>query len=227
MNSTKLLFLATLCLLLTLPLQGFNQSDKFVRQILTSNSGKFEFSPPYNDYVTLQSFDPLTKTTSNFSSIFSQSAQAILVSKHVGYFAAQDSIVKYNLNTLQRMAAIADSGLSRLALYNGKLLVSKQYPVSRNFFEVLDTADLGLIAQVPGISGDCAGISFIHDTIYVAVNGGWLGTEGKLAVIDPNSWTLKTEENFGHQAIGIWDLFEFWILSLEINMLRKFHFMDL
>ncbi|MCX6283621.1 MAG: T9SS type A sorting domain-containing protein, partial [Bacteroidetes bacterium] len=141
------------------------------------------------------------------SSIFTQSSQSILVSKHVAFFAAQDSIIKYNLNTLKRMAAIADSGLSHLALYNGKLLVSKQYPVSRNFFEVLDTADLGLIAQVPGISGDCAGIACVHDTVYVAVNGGWLGTEGKLAVIDPSSWTLKTEVNFGHQAIGIWDLF--------------------
>ncbi|MEI7490527.1 MAG: T9SS type A sorting domain-containing protein [Bacteroidota bacterium] len=217
MNPTKLLSLAILCLSLIYPCVGFNQSNGVVKQVLTSNSGKFEYTPPYNDYVTLQSYDPLTKTINNFSSIFTQSSQSILVSRHVAYFATQDSIIKYNLNTLKRMAAIADSGLSRLALYNGKLLVSKQYPVTWNFLEVLDTANLGLIAEVPGISGDCAGIACVHDTVYVAVNGGWLGTEGKLAIVDPVSWTLKTEINFGHLAVGIWDLFEYKGKIISVN----------
>lgn len=207
MKSKNFLFLATACFVLMISFQSFSQSAGYVKQVLTSNSGKFEYAPPYTDYVTLQSYNPQNGQINEFNTIYTQSAQAILISGHFGFFSAQDSVIKYDLNTMERKAAVADSGLNRLALYKGKLLVSKQYPLSQYFLEVLDTSNLSLIAEVPGLSGDCGGICDLYDTVYVAVNGGWMGTEGKLAIVDPGSWTLKTEINFGHEAIGIWDLY--------------------
>ena len=207
MKFKNLLLPATACLVLMFSIQGFTQSSGYVKQVITSNSGKFEYNPPYTDWVTLQSYNPQKKHVTNFSTIYTQSSQSILISGHVGFFAAQDSIVKYDLNTFERMAAIADTGLNRMAMYKGRLLVSKQYPVTQNFLEVLDTSNLGVIAQVSGISGDCGGICSFNDTIYIAVNGGYMGTEGKLAIVDPASWTLKTEVNFGHQAVGIMELY--------------------
>lgn len=189
----------------------------YARKVLTVNSGKFEFAPPFTDFVSLQAYSPANGTVTPAGSIGSQSAQSMVISGHVAWVAAQDSIVKYDLTTLQRMGAVADSGLNQLAIANGRLLVSKQYPVTTWFVEVLDTASLALVARVAGISGDCAGITTAGDTVYVAVNGGWMGTGGKLAVIDPSGWTLKTEVDFGAPAIGIFNLYNYQGKVFSVN----------
>ena len=217
MKSKSILLIAAICLLQIFTSKGLAQLNGYVKQVITSNSGKFEYLPPYNDYVTLQLYNPQNKQVSNFSTIYTQSSQAIVIGGHFGFIAAQDSIVKYDLNTFQRVAAIADTGLNRLALYKGRLLVSKQYPVTQDFLEVLDTSDLGAVAQVSGISGDCGGICSLNDTVYVAVNGGWMGTEGKLAIVDPSSWILKTEVNFGHKAVGIMEIYTYNDRIVSVN----------
>ncbi|MEI6899096.1 MAG: T9SS type A sorting domain-containing protein [Bacteroidota bacterium] len=172
------------------------------------NSGRFEMVPPYQDYVTVQKYDPVTHATSVFNTIYTQSAQDIVIADHFAYVAAQDSIIKYNLDNYQRVAAIADSGLSKLCIFNDKLIVSKQYPIKRFFVEVLDL-NLALLAFVEGIGGDCGGITTEKDTAYVAMNGGWLGTVGKLCVINTHSWTLVRQQNFGPNAIGIKDIYNY------------------
>lgn len=185
------------------------QSNTWVKQIITANSGRFEYVPPMTDYVTVQRFIPEGMTVGTFGTIFTQSSQDILISGGFAYVNAQDSIIKYNLNDYSRVAAIADSGLSKLALFHEYLIVSKQYPLTSNFVDVLDTADLSLVARVQGMSGDCGGIACTADTVYVGVNGGWMGTVGKIAVIDPGSWTLDREIDLGAEAIGINNLFHY------------------
>jgi hypothetical protein len=217
MKTGNLLFAAVLFAGLLTHSSANAQSTSYVKQIITGNSGKFEFVPPYSDYVNVQSYNPLTKTVNLFDTIYTQSAQFILISGNMTYVAAQDSIVKYNLNTLQRVAGVKDAGLNQLAIFNGRLIVSKQYPLISDFVEVLDTAHLGIIAEVSGISGDCAGISMANDTVYVAVNEGYLGTKGKLAVIDPSTWTLKTELDFGPEAVGIFNLYNYHDRIFSVN----------
>ncbi len=212
------LFLGTLFCLGLLNHSVINaQSTVYVKQIITANSGKFETSPPYADYVTMQTYNPQTKNSDVFNTIFTQSAQSMVISGQMVYVTAQDSIVKYDLNSMQRMAAILDSGLNQLAVFKGKLIVSKQYPLTNDFVEILDTATLGLVKEVQGISGDCGGIAFTNDTLYVAVNGGYLGTIGKLAVIDPSDWSLKTEIDFGPAAVGIFDLYNYKGMIVSVN----------
>ncbi len=179
----------------------------YTHQVITVNSGKFEFSPPFSDYVNLGHYNPSSQVYENSGTIWTQSAQDILVTGRYAYIAAQDSLVKYDISTWTRVAAIADSGLNKMYIYNNRLIVSKQYPASVYFTEVLDTANLALVAHIAGIPGDCGGITVMNDSVYVAVNGGWMGTEGKLAVIDPSTWTLKHTWNFGAPAIGIFNLY--------------------
>jgi hypothetical protein len=181
-----------------LPLPGFTQRAEWVEQVIVCNGGKFESSPPYTDYVTVQSYDPVTLASVVFDEIKTQSVQdAVIYDQQFLYVAAQDSIIMYNLNTLQRVNAVSDSGISRLGLYLDKLVVTKQFPITRFFVEILDANNLSLIARIQNISGDCKGVTVWKDTIYVAVNGGFLGTEGKLAVISTGNWQLKREVNFG------------------------------
>jgi hypothetical protein len=193
------------------------QSTVYVKQIITANSGKFETEPPFSDYVTLQTYNPQTRNVDVFNTIYTQSAQSMVIFNHMIYIAAQDSIVKYDLNAMQRKVAIADSGLNQMAVFNGKLIVSKQYPLTKYFVEVLDTATLGEVAEISGITGDCGGITSANDTLYVAVDSGYQGKVGKLAIIDPSTWTLITEVNLGSAAVGIFDLYNYKGKIISVN----------
>lgn len=189
----------------------------YTHLVITANSGKFEFVPPYTDVVTIEHYNPATQNSQLVGSIGTQSAQDILISGPFAYVTAQDSLIKYVISTGERVAAIADSGLNKLFLYGNRLIVSKQYPTVLNFVEVLDTTDLSLITHITGIPGDCGGITMFGDSVYVAVNGGWMGTEGKLAVIDPNSWSLTNIHNFGTSAVGIFNLYLYGDKIYSVN----------
>lgn len=198
-----------LFLLSFLPILVFSQKNEWVEQVIIANGGVYEASPPFQDYVTIQTYNPTTGISNVFDQIQTQSVQDAVIGNTHLYVAAQDSIIMYDLNTYQRIAAISDSGISRLALYQDKLIVTKQYPITRFFVEVLNAANLAILARVQNISGDCKGISYEKDTLYVAVNGGWMGTEGKLAVIATDNWQLAREINFGPNAIGINDIYKY------------------
>jgi hypothetical protein len=196
------------------------QRNEWVNQVIIANGGKFESSPPYNDYVTVQKCDPVTHAVTVFDKIYTQSVQDVIVYGHFAYVAAQDSIIKYDIDTYERVAAIADSGLSKLYMFGSKVLVSKQYPIKRFFLEVLDE-NLSLLARVQNISGESAGITSGwnagQNIVFVAVNGGYAGTEGKLARINPANWSVIGETNFGADAAGIWDLYNYDSKIYSVN----------
>jgi len=173
--------------------------------------------PPFEDYVTLQQYDPANQATAIFGAIFTQSVQDILIIEPFAYVSAQDTIAKYNLNTLDRIAAVADSGVNKLVICDGKLVVSKQYPITTYFASVRDTSDLSLVTNIEGISGEAAGIVCAHDSLYMAVNGGWMGSDGKIAVIDPATWTLVREIQLGSDAVGIFNLYLYKDQLISVN----------
>ena len=186
------------------------QDNTWVQQVIICNGGLFETTPPFADFVTMEKYDPATKLTNTFNTIHTQSVQDIIIVSNHAYVAAQDSIVEYDLNTYQRVAAVADSGLDRLGFYNNKLIVTKQFPIKRFFVEVLDANNnLGLLARVSNIPGDCGGVTSTADSVYVAVNGGFAGTQGKLAVLNPFNWLVTRVINFDTGAVGMNDLYRY------------------
>ena len=203
-------------LMMMLCLAGFNQ-EYYAKQVVTGNSGRFETMPPYLDYVSLQAYNPVSQVSDLFGTIFTQSVQDILIRGKYAYVTAQDSIAKYNLNTLERVAAVADSGVNKLGIHNGNLVISKQYPVAQYFATIRDTGDLSLVSNISGISGECMEIISVADSVYLAVNGGWMGTDGKIAVIDPNTWTLVREIQLGTDAVGIVNLYLYNGKILSVN----------
>lgn len=195
------------------------QDNTTVPQVIIANGGRFESNPPYFDYATVATYKTTTPPTYTlFDTIYTQSVQDVLIAGHYAFVAAQDSIVKYDINTYQRIAAVADSGMVKLAMYQDKLIVTKGYPVTRFFVELLDTSNLSLFTFIDGISGDCGGAVGSNDSIYVAVNGGYLGSEGKLAVINTSSWTVAHEINFGPDAVGIWDVYGYGGYIYTVNV---------
>ncbi|HTX87643.1 MAG TPA: T9SS type A sorting domain-containing protein [Bacteroidales bacterium] len=205
-NIFRSLLGALLLLLITAPVT-FSQKSEYVKQVIISNGGLFESTPPYVDYVTEESYNPDTKVSTFFNTIYTQSTQDVIIEGNIAYVAAQDSIVMYNLDTYERVAAIADSGISRLGFCNGSLVVTKQYPITRFFVEVLNGNSLALLARIQSVSGECGGAIQAGDTLYVAVNYGYAGTSGNLAVINPVNWKLVREVALGTTAKGISDLY--------------------
>ncbi len=206
-----------LALILLVPVTVFSQKGEWVNQVLIGIGGKFEVSPPFSDYVKMMKYDPATQTTNLFNTIYTQSVQDILIAGDFAYVAAQDSIIKYDINSYQRVAAIADSGISKLGLYYDRLIVSKQWPVVRFYVEVLNANSLALLDRIQFISGDCGDVFCTKDSVYVAVNGGFSGTDGKLAVIAPGVWDLAREIDFGPQALGMYDLYYYDGNIVSIN----------
>ena len=206
MKHRNILFAVAFYLLSVAPVFLMGQTP-YVKQIVSVNSGKFEFSPPYQDYVTVQSYLPVNGEGNLIQTVFTQSVQDIITKGDIAYISAQDSIIKINLTTYQRVAAIADSGLSKLLLFGDKLIVTKQYPVSTYFAEVLRADDLSLVASIPNIPGDCGGVVAVGDSVYIVVNGGWMGTEGKIAVVETSGWTVSRIINLGTSAVGSMNIY--------------------
>ncbi len=217
MKKNYFFLFAVLILTCSASLLHAQQKSEWVKDVISANGGKFEGTPPYTDFATVQAYDPSTQMVDVFNTIYTQSVQDVVINGNIAYVAAQDSIIMYNLDTYERMAAIADSGLSKLYIYKNALIVSKQYPVTRFFVEVLDANNLALLALVQNISGECAGIVAADDIVYVAVNGGFMGTSGKLAAINPNTWTLSNEYDLGQPAVGIYNLFSFGGYIFSVN----------
>ena len=200
-----------------LPWIGLSQKAEWVEQVIVANGNRYETTPPFIDYVTMQTYDPVSGSTYIFDQIKTQSVQDIVIANNKIYVAAQDSIVMYDATTLLRLGSIVDSGLSRLYIFNNRLIVTKQYPIVRFFVEVLNASDLSLVARIQNISGDCKGIAQTQDSIYIAINGGFLSTEGKLAVINFNNWTLAREIDLGPNIAGINDIYNYGGIIYCIN----------
>jgi hypothetical protein len=206
-NSLFLLSLILLVLASNILVQA--QNNTTARQVIIAIGGKFEGAPPYYDYVTIESYDLSTLAVTVFNTIYTQSVQDVLTSGNHAYVTAQDSVVMYNIDTYQRVAAVKDSGVNKMALYNDRLIVTKQWPIGRFRVEVLDANNLGLIAFVDGIPGDCEGVAIYGDHAFVAVDSGYAGVEGRLAIISTSNWTLDTIVNFGTSAIGIYSIYSY------------------
>ncbi|TSA27424.1 MAG: T9SS C-terminal target domain-containing protein [Bacteroidetes bacterium] len=200
-----------------LPWSGSAQKNEWVEQVIVANGNKYEVTPPFDDYVTVQTYDPATGITSVFDEIKTQSVQDVVIANYKIYVAAKDSIVVYDANSLQRLAAVADSGLSRLFVFNNRLIVTKKQPIKRFFVEILDASNLSLIARVDNISGDCKGVVSTEDSIYIAVSGKLPETEGRLAVLNHTNWKLTREINFGTTAVGINDIYSYGGFIFCIN----------
>jgi hypothetical protein len=209
MKKISLLLFTLVLLVLASNILVYSQNNTTAKQVIIANGGKFESVPPYSDYVTIESYNLSTLAVTVFNTIYTQSVQDVLINNNHAYVTAQDSVVMYNLDNYQRLAAVRDSGVNRMALFNDKLIVTKQYPIGRFRVEVLNASDLGLIAFVDGIPGDCEGVAVYGNHAYVAVDSGYAGVEGRLAIINTSNWTLNTIVNFGTSAIGIYNVYSY------------------
>lgn len=183
----------------------FATAQMVTKQIVIANGG--EYSNP-NDYVTLNVYNPETQISADVATIYTQSVQGLFVFGNFGYVAAQDSLVKINLESGEKVAAIGLSGVNKFGVYQDKLIVTRQYPVTSGFVQIRNLSDLSLIKTYDEISDEAYDVIVVADSAYISVTGGWAATVGKLAILDLKNEAFVREINFGTAAVGISKGFE-------------------
>lgn len=182
-----------------------------IEDIYIATGGVFESSPPVTDYARVSRYDINSGTVNTFDTIYTQSVQDLKPwYKKSLYVAAQDSLIGYDQETHKRIVAGKVQQIKELALTADYILISRQdgvdgAPTDGSYVKVLDRQDLSEVADIP-VSDQAAGIAVHNDSAFVAINGGWQGTEGKIAIINLNDFSFE-EVNLGAPAKGIESIF--------------------
>ena len=179
-----------------------NAQNVVTNQIIVCSGGSI--SDP-NDFVTIASVVPETGITSIFDTIYTQSVQDIIIENGIAYVAAQDSIVKYDLNTYSRLAEVEALGVHKLAVRKDVLIATFWYPVTSGFVKTYLLSDLSPVFTFEDVSDEADGIYVFPGDLYtvVAVPGGWSSTTGKMAWLDLDQNTFVTEANMNDYGIGV------------------------
>ena len=183
-------------------MEGFTQQQNLDETFII-NGGVYSNE---SDHVSVTFYNHSDDQYQVVDSIYTQSTQDALIEGNKLFVCAEDSLIRYDVESMARQAAIELSGLNQLAVYDDKLLVSRQYPVTNQSFKILDKSSLEEIETI-SLSGEAAGIEVYMDSAYVAVPGAWGTPEGKLAVVDLTNLELSREINFGAEAQGLKEVF--------------------
>ena len=181
-------------------------SQNSINQIVLGNGGIYGNS---SDHVMITGIAPSDYSSTYLGEVVRESIQDLIVVEDIAYVAAEDSLVKFDLLTGQKLAAIYQGNLSRLYFHDQILYVSLRSdlsgpPADGIYLKSFDE-NLAFLQQADGISTDGAGICVVEDTIYVAVPGDWQATEGHLAIVSLDFSNVR-ELNLGTDAVGINDL---------------------
>ena len=150
-------------------------SQVVTKGIITINGG--QFGNPANN-VNLTLYDPATGLSTLIDTIQTQSTQDLLVDGTSLYVAAQDSIVKYDLTTGERLAATAFGAPSTisLALYEDYLIAGNWYaPFGftgpyQNHLRIFDRETLAFVDSLPALTQPAKDLLVLGDTLYVTQN---------------------------------------------------------
>ena len=182
-------------------LSSFLFAQDYVNQVLILNEGLYSYDSP----VTVGSFDPLTQNYTTVAEIdSSRFASDLIIDSTFFYVAADNKILKYDLDTYELLAEVNVEGVRNLAIHNNYLFASRgEYAVQYNsYLHVYDKNTLSYVFELDSINGPkVATQNLIVDQgkLYVAINNGfeWGNEEGLIGVIDANSLDYISEFDLG------------------------------
>ncbi len=178
--------------------------NSYVNQVIVGSGGNF--SNP-DEHVMLSTYNPSDESTTFFGEVFTQSIQDIVISGEFAYIAAQDSIVKINIDNFSKVLAVEAIGVNQLLVHENVVFATFQYPATDNFVQVFSANNLEHITNIANIADESAGMVIVDDNLYVAVPGGWTSTTGAIAIINLDEYLLITQIQLGTEGIGVFDLF--------------------
>ncbi|MEK6615851.1 MAG: hypothetical protein AABZ32_07045, partial [Bacteroidota bacterium] len=166
-----------------------------LQQVIVLNEGS------WGGPVTVGSYNPSTKAYQNFDTLQARFATDVIIDGGFIYVAADTLLVKYDLNTKQKLVVQTGKGIRELAVWKNQLLVTRaEVNPLPSYFQVYDKNTLNFMYELPTVSERCAEVKVVNDTAYIAVNG-W-GSVGKLAVIDLNAQNENREIDLGPDGVN-------------------------
>lgn len=190
----KIYLLSLIALTMLLSANCAYAQTTYTKQIIIANGGAF--SNP-DDYVTVASYDPETDLTTEFATIFTQSVQDLVIQGNFAFVAAQDSIVKLNIDTYEKISSVSAVGVNKLAVEGNILVASFWYPLTENFVRTYSTEDLSLITIFDEITDEASGIMIKDGIALVAIPGAYGSTTGKIAALDIDESIVLSEDDYG------------------------------
>lgn len=172
-------------------------------RLIIGNGG--EYGNPNNN-VTMASYLTESQEYNVFDGINAQSIQKICLDSNYAYVLAQDSIIKYSLENQHRVAATGLTALRDIEQYGENLIITRQFPADDSCVYILNKANLS-VNKIVQTTGETGGIALSGDSAYIAVPGAYGTSEGKLAVMSLDDFTIAKEINFGIAGKGLSEVF--------------------
>ena len=140
-----------------------------VERVVIVNGGKFG-DPTEN--VNVQLYDPITGNVDIIDYIETSSVQEVILEGSTAYVAAQDSIIKYDLGSGQRLATAAFGAPStaKLGFYEDYLIVGNWYGLSQGNLRIFNKEDLSFVDSIPEITKGVRDFVIVGDTAFVVQN---------------------------------------------------------
>ena len=157
------------------------------QQLIIANGGLFGSQ---TDFVNLGIYDSRNGNFISLDTVKTNSVQDVLVENdRFIYLAAQDSIIKYDVQSGQRVAVNSFGATStiRLGLYQNKLIVGNWYGNTSGNLRIFDKNDLSFFDSIPEITKGATDFLIIGNKAYVAqnnTNSNYMDTLGYLSVVD-------------------------------------------
>lgn len=192
------------------------------KQVVFVNGGQFG-----NLSGNIQVYDPKTNTTSKLADLdAANSVQDVEALGRYVYISADYYILKYDMATgaevtrrytqdIQETEADGQGkeayGVNHsMTLYKNWLIVTRQNsaaaPEDGYNVRIYNKQDLSLVKKIP-VKTQAADVVIVGDSAFVALNGGFQGNSGQLAIIDLVNLENKEEYDFGNAGTGIMQMF--------------------
>lgn len=143
-------------------------------------------SPDSANHVTVGTWDITSGNYTVFDSFPGARVQDVFIWGNDAYVCADSSLMRYDIDALQRRAEARVYGTNRTAVYNNKVIVTKGFGTKQgtSYFEVRHAGTLAPSYSLPQFLDHTYGIVIVGDTGYISNPGWYFNTTGKLGVVN-------------------------------------------
>ncbi len=189
--------------------------NEYVNQVLILNEGSYDYyEEQILEPVTVGKYDPVNNLYNTILEIDdARFASDLIIDGDFFYVAADNKILKYDLNTYELIAFEDVSGVRKIAIYEDNLFVTKgDYDLSTfssvifdSYLDVYSKIDLTYISSFDvedGPQWSTENLLIYNDLLYVVINNAydWGNYKGILGVVDLVNMTYLSEIELGEDA---------------------------
>jgi len=195
---------------------GYSQ-DQYVHQILILNEGCYDYGMnEILEPVTIGVYDIETNTYNTIVEIENvRFASDLIIDEDYFYVAADNKILKYDLNSYDLLFSVEHIGVRKLMIYEEKLFVTRgEYDSStfgpvffESYLDVFLKDDLAHFLSFDTTNGpqwSTENLLINDNQLYVTINNAyeWGNYKGILGIVDLSNMTYTFEIDLGEDALN-------------------------